>query len=339
MDRILYTHFETLNKAKDYTLRPIIDLIKGGDYDVVIYGNQSEYKALWYEGYLNYGQEFTGDELLNELGCILKERNIEFYLIVGCEYNEVFSNFTTYPIPNFHIVYWSTYLMSHVYNNLIKEYSTHRINKDFKNLMICYNNKSRYHRCEMMDELCKRDLLKDNVYSWIETSKVGHGKQRLGDYTFSCFDDKKVMLDEFNYETNREFTTNILDMKCFVNVVTESDIDALFITEKTYRQLFIGQPFLTLCAKDTHKTLKGYGFELYDEIFDYSFDSEPYYKDRIKGIIDNIERLKGKDYGELYKLIEDKVEHNVRVSYELVSKITGQLPPDLSHYHFLVKDL
>ena len=68
MERILYTHFGTLDKSKDYTLRPIIDLIKGGEYDVVIYGNQSEYKALWYEGYLNYGQEFTGDELLNELG-------------------------------------------------------------------------------------------------------------------------------------------------------------------------------------------------------------------------------------------------------------------------------
>jgi hypothetical protein len=180
----------------------------------------------------------------------------------------------------------------------------------------------------MMDELCKRDLLKDNLYSWIETSKFGHGKERLGDYTFSCFDDKKMMLDEFEYETNREFTTNIFDMKCFVNVVTE----------KTYRQLFIGQPFLTLCAKDTHKTLKGYGFELYDEIFDYSFDSESDYKDRIKGIIDNVERLKGKDYSELYRLIEDKVEHNVRVCYELISKITGQLPPSLSHYPPLVRD-
>jgi endonuclease III-like uncharacterized protein len=102
--------------------------------------------------------------------------------------------------------------------------------------------------------------------------------------------------------------------------------------------LFIGQPFLTLCAKDTHKTLKGYGFELYDEIFDYSFDSEPDYKDRIRGIIDNVERLKGKDYSELYRLIEDKVEHNVRVCYELISKITGQLPPSLSHYPPLVRD-
>jgi hypothetical protein len=71
MERILYTHFGTLDKSKDYTLRPIIDLIKGGEYDVVIYGNQSEYKVSWYEGYLNYGQEFTGDELLNELGWIV----------------------------------------------------------------------------------------------------------------------------------------------------------------------------------------------------------------------------------------------------------------------------
>ena len=319
MENILYIDFNVHQRSNDYTLRPIIDIVKGCDRSIIIYGNQSEYRLSWYDDYFNYGNEFAPNELLNELGEVLKQKNIQFYLIVGSEYNEVFSNFATYPITNFHIIYWSTFLMSRVYDTLLKQYSTHTISQDFKHLFIIYNNKSRYHRREMMDELCKRDLLKDNLYSWLESKGFIHGKERQT-YEFECFNDEKMTLDDFNYETNREFTSNILNMGCLINIVTESDVDALFITEKTYRQLMIGQPFLTLCAKDTHKTLKEYGFELYDEIFDYTFDSNPNYKDRIKGIIDNVERLKGKDYNEIYKQIEDKVNYNVQRFHKMVDE-------------------
>jgi hypothetical protein len=91
-----------------------------------------------------------------------------------------------------------------------------------------------------------------------------------------------------------------------------------------------------LCAKDTHKTLKDYGFELYDEIFDYSFDNDPNYKNRIKGIIDNVENLKNENFTEVYKKIEDKVEHNVRQSKKifLLSSLTPNFILDLTKSFF-----
>ena len=337
MDRILYLDFCIHTKTNDYTLRPIIDAIKKYDTDIVIFGNQSEYRLGWYECYLNFGNEFMRDELFNELENVLHQKNAQFYLIVGSHHNEVFSHFTTHPIKNFNVLYWSTYLLSHTYNNLHEKYTTQRINKQFDHLFITYNNKTRFHRREMMDELCKRDLLKDNLYSWVEEGGFKHGYENLGiKYELKCFEDKKVMLDNFDYANGREFTSNLLNMNCLINIVSESDVQAMFITEKTYRQLAIGQPFLSLCAKDTHKTLKEYGFELYDEIFDYSFDNEPNYKNRIKGIIDNVENLKNKNFTKVYKKIEDKVEHNVQHSNKifLESTLTPNFILDLTKSFF-----
>jgi hypothetical protein len=327
-------HFE----KNDFTLKPFIDIIENS-YGVktIIYSHWTEYKMLWYNDFLNYGQEFKSNHLFIKFGESLVKKDIQFYLVVGCEYNEVFEFFVKYPIPNFHIIYWSTFLLSHNHNNFTTLYPNQerRINKYFQHLFICYNNKTRYHRCEMMDELCKRDLLKNNLYSWVDTTNNSQGRENLGFYEeFECFDNQQLKIDDFN-ENTKEFTDKLFNMNCFINIVTESDIDALFITEKTYRQLLIGQPFLSLCAKDTHKTLKGYGFELYDEIFDYSFDSDPNYKNRIKGIIDNIERLKGKDYNELYKLIENKVEHNVKLCYKMLNEsyLTPKFLLDIAKKH------
>lgn len=336
MEDILYIDCTIYEPNSDHLLQPIIDLLRNCDKKIVIYGTQSEYYTAWIKDYLNFGSEFVNYHLFDELENVLIEKNINFYLVVGCDYNEVFSNFETHPIKNFQIIYWPTYLISHVFSNLKKYYSSTRITPSFEHLFITYNNKTRFHRREMMDELCKRNLLKNNLYSWIESGHFNHGGERLGNYKFQCFKDEKVMLDNFNYEEQREFTSNIFDMKCLINIVTESDIDSIFITEKTYRQLMIGQPFLTLCGKDTHKKLQEYGFQLYDEIFDYSFDSLPNYKDRIKGIINNVQNLDGSNLNQVYEKIKRKVQHNIMVSYNIAteSQLTPQLLLNLTKSYF-----
>ena len=49
---------------------------------------------------------------------------------------------------------------------------------------------------------------------------------------------------------------------------------------------------------------------MYDEIFDYSFDSKETRTERIIGICENLDNLKNKDYSKLYNLISDKLERN-----------------------------
>jgi hypothetical protein len=90
IERILYLDFGIHSKTNDYTLRPIIDAIKKYDKDIVIFGNQTEYKLGWYECYLNFGKQFMRDELFDELENVLQQKNAQFYLIVGSNNNKVF---------------------------------------------------------------------------------------------------------------------------------------------------------------------------------------------------------------------------------------------------------
>jgi hypothetical protein len=67
---------------------------------------------------------------------------------------------------------------------------------------------------------------------------------------------------------------------------------------------------LYINAPGSYQKLVDYGFKLYDEIFDYSFDSETDEVTRIKLITDNLERVTQGNIKEMYKLVESKVIFN-----------------------------
>jgi len=101
-------------------------------------------------------------------------------------------------------------------------------------------------------------------------------------------------------------------------LVSETSAEVTFITEKTLRPIFLEQPFICLGASNQNLGLLKYGFELYDEIFDYSFDSKPDIKDRIDGIIENLNKIKDEDYYQIYKLLEPKIKRNKERMFSLL---------------------
>ena len=49
---------------------------------------------------------------------------------------------------------------------------------------------------------------------------------------------------------------------------------SLFYTEKTFKPIFFMQPFVIYGQPGINKTLQSLGFEIFDDLFDYSFDEE-----------------------------------------------------------------
>ena len=110
----------------------------------------------------------------------------------------------------------------------------------------------------------------------------------------------------------------------FFNLVTESaghneanrtsqaffkNHNCFFPTEKVFKPIFNAHPFICIATQHFHKNLKKYfGFELYNEIWDYSFDSEP---SELKRWQMACEQAKDKiENGIDYNLIKDKLIHN-----------------------------
>jgi len=120
------------------------------------------------------------------------------------------------------------------------------------------------------------------------------------------------------------------------DIVTESYYcnDAVFFSEKTLKEIIFRRPFIMLGAKNQYKVFEKLGFELYDEIFDYDFDSAETIKERYEGFCSQIDRyinVPPIEFNEKLKVLTEKIEYNFQllnqkiieseIIYEMFDKI------------------
>lgn len=67
--------------------------------------------------------------------------------------------------------------------------------------------------------------------------------------------------------------------------------DNLFITEKTFKPICYGHPFIIMSYPGTLKALQDWGFVTFDNLFDESYDTETDYNNRLRMVIDNIKNV------------------------------------------------
>jgi hypothetical protein len=226
---------------------------------------------------------------------------------------------------------WPTYFLNHTYSSLIRnDFLKTERQLTIKKLFICKNNRARNHRAQLMDHLYSNNLLEHGHVSWHGTDK------ELLTYQFKYWHPEVLTLDQ-EYQNNHkpvyQFFQPYQSDLSLIELVTETEVDYKFITEKSYVPIFYKKPFLILGSKNIHKILKDQGFELFEEIIDYSFDSLDSAELRMQGIIKNLDKLKSKDYNSLYSMIKDKLaynyEHAVQMAYdkslipEIVFEVTG----------------
>ena len=106
-----------------------------------------------------------------------------------------------------------------------------------------------------------------------------------------------------------------------------------FFTEKTWKEIFFERPFILMGGKGYNKALQNLGFEIFEEIFDYSFDDELHTYTRMKLFWEQIEKyinLNVKDFASKIKILDEKVKHNRKLyidylnNYDLIYKVYDQ---------------
>lgn len=212
------------------------------------------------------------------------------------------------------VEYWPTFWMTHTVKNCVQEV----VNENFEYPFITLNHRPWEHRCRMMDNLAKDGLLSMGAYSWNVLEP---------DYNFKHWKQKVSNLDNFKnakgslYDMPKEYGNS------FIDLVNESSIEDIFITEKTAKPLYYKKPFIIHGARGIHKVLQKLGFKLYDELFDYSFDNEMHRKTRAGKIVKEIRNniTTPTKYAEMYKSLEWKLEFNHQRLLE-ISKDTDYIP-------------
>lgn len=263
----------------------------------------------------------------------------EHHISIVKQYNldtdkiDVLTGASIYHIPKtYKSTGWDTWFFIKTYAQLLSNSTNLNFlrklihQKTFKRSFASFNYRAHDHRCHMIDALAKHNLIDVGLITW-------HWMDNFSDYQFEYFQNRRIWLDDAYHETGRWHDLPKEYEHTFAHLVSESTMDAVFITEKTAIPILHFKPFLVSGPKHFYKRLDEMGIERFTELFDYSFDDVDDHKLRAQMVVENINRiarLPEHHLAELHEKIKPKLAHNFYKVEEIVY--------DFDNWHPLAKE-
>lgn len=179
-----------------------------------------------------------------------------------------------------------------------------------KYLFLSYNRQYRHQRIRFIIDLLEKNLIYKGLISIDKISEIPY---EVSDNIKSFFDNETPMTIDTMPELKYNLAVNITveDFKrTFISVVTETLVDdgTLFFSEKIWKPIMVGHPFMVYGNQYSLKYLKSIGFKTFDRWIDESYDDEPDRDKRSKMIVNELEKFSLKSLDELKKLREEMFE-------------------------------
>ena len=216
-------------------------------------------------------------------------------------------NFKCYGVSTFD--FWLNYLD-------VKSYKTIEFKpKNEKFHFLSYNRNPRRHRLLFLSKLLQKNLLNYGKVSCNRFDVNNFSHEDWFDLVKNLNEIVPIIIDkplEINWAN--DMTLNDYE-ETFVSVVTETLIDknTLFISEKIWKPIALGHPFIILGNKGSLRYLKENGFKTFDKWFDESYDDSDNLEEKIEIITNTIDQIKNKTVEELIQIREEMkeiCEHN-----------------------------
>jgi len=187
----------------------------------------------------------------------------------------------------------------------LKSFNEDEVITDYKSSpskhFICMNANPIVKRIDLVNYLHKDKVIDKCHLSWLG---VGYNDNLVldekPDYENAQFDYTKRLILDFepehlrtngNYESVPSFHY-LSDSLIDIGIETYSEPDGTkFITEKTWKPYLFGKVGFQYNYSDYYSDLEAFGFQLYDEIFDYTFDKLKNHKMRFKEYCKEIKRI------------------------------------------------
>ena len=183
-------------------------------------------------------------------------------------------------------------------------------------LYLSYNRQPRFHRVLLLAMLMNKELFKLGLNSfnsmnrnaqWFERIFMDFGQIEYYDNVKTLFNQSPIIVDR----DNTDITSSVGNIQnynqTFISVVTETLMDegTLFCSEKTWRSIIVGHPFIILAGKGILKYLKSQGFKTFSKWINEDYDTMDNQIDRITCIVDELQRLSTLSLSELKSIRED----------------------------------
>jgi len=175
------------------------------------------------------------------------------------------------------------------------------LNTNFEFHFLCFNGIARENRLLMFNELTTNSKFKNKSITTLR------GVDKNYYYDVPRWDNQKIGGGaRLNVDAH---------LKSFLNIVTETlyDNDSLFISEKTYKPIYLCQPFIVFGNPFTLNKLHELGYKTFSNWWDESYDTETDLKKRFNKIVKVMETISELNLDELKELkneMQDVIVHN-----------------------------
>lgn len=225
-------------------------------------------------------------------------------------------------------------------------YSPHYQNNTPTRLFNCFINRTDVIRQSWFYQLVRRDLINQGSVSFLlnyrkkslpplleENDKAGL-YQWVFDQGCQIFEkEHELMRSQVPYQN---FTGDLDQVMCDsrLGLIIETYFDrpdVIAFSEKVFRALQLPRPFLLYCAPGAVNILRSVGFNVYDDIINHSYDSEPNDILRQVKILDELEKSEHIMYTEqTLNDFEQRADHNRSLLRKLKNNWSNKLEKVIS---------
>ena len=192
------------------------------------------------------------------------------------------------------------------------------------------NRTHKWWRAAVMSDLCRHDLLTQSQWSYNTTCVIDDDEKDnpLRIHEFKNWHKSMVeflqggpyicdSMDADQHNNHRSVNTDLYQQS-YCHLVLETHFDAdgsggSFLTEKTYKCLKYGQPFILIGPAGSLKSLREQGYRVFDHALDNRYDLVDDNTERWLSTRAVIEDLKSKDMHQWFLSCVDDLEHNRRL--------------------------
>jgi hypothetical protein len=197
---------------------------------------------------------------------------------------------------------------------------------------LCLNGRGRQHRADLIRKLGARSLLDNALWTNLDSFN-GPVQTLLGEYEVPRYNsntttENYVKFELFNNEWGEIYLHPAPYIDTYFSVVTETvfDIPYSFRTEKIWKPIVMGHPWIAVANKGFYRNMRNLGFQTYSHIIDESFDNIENGQDRLDRIIDIVKDLCSQDLAAFLKECYNVSKYNQQHHREMAVKVRKEFP-------------
>jgi hypothetical protein len=232
-------------------------------------------------------------------------------------------------------------------------YHSYRWNRptytDHQHLYVTYNNlinPYRAHRIDLVSRLYNKNLISQGLVGFNCPTKEILVNTVDQCQWYSAASREIFRKEQHNLQTliiDTDHVNGILSAsvdldnsrKAFVQIVTETDFykDKLHLTEKAFKPIVAGQPFLLLAGQGNLAYLRDYGFQTFGDYWDEGYDRIADPGERVGAVVKIVEDLGNLTHAQQQNMRRDMqsiIEHNFNhlffdVRQQVVAELTNNI--------------